>query len=54
MLDDFADLPGYQVYACGGPGMIEAARRTFAMQGLPPEEFYADSFTYAAESESRE
>ena len=54
VLDDFADLSGYQVYACGGPGMIEAARRTFAMQGLPPEEFYADSFTYAAESESRE
>ena len=28
VLDDFADLSGYQVYACGGPAMIDAARKT--------------------------
>ena len=54
VLDDFRDLSGYQVYACGGPAMIDAARRDFVARGLPPEEFYADSFTYAAESEARE
>lgn len=52
VLDDFRDLSGYQVYACGGPAMIDAARRDFIAQGLPPAEFYADSFTYAAESEA--
>ena len=53
VLDDFADLSGYQVYACGGPGMIDAARREFtALRKLPPEAFYADSFTYAAQAET--
>jgi hypothetical protein len=32
--------------------LIDAARRDFAARGLPPEEFHADSFTYAAESEA--
>ena len=51
---DFPDLSGYQVYACGGPQMIEAARTEFTQKhGLPAEEFYADSFTYAAEAEAR-
>ncbi len=54
VLDDFRDLSGYQVYACGAPPMIEAARRDFTTtRGLPPSEFYADSFTYAAEAEAR-
>ncbi|MDH5286289.1 MAG: CDP-6-deoxy-delta-3,4-glucoseen reductase [Betaproteobacteria bacterium] len=54
VLDDFRDLSGYQVYACGAPAMIDAARSTFtAARGLPADEFFADSFTYAAESEAR-
>jgi CDP-4-dehydro-6-deoxyglucose reductase len=54
VLDDFRDLSGYQVYACGAPGMIDAARSTFtSTRGLPADEFFADSFTYAAESEAR-
>ena len=53
VLDDFRDLSGYQVYACGAPPMIDAARRGFTEQrGLPPDEFFADSFTYAAETEN--
>jgi len=53
VLDDFADLSGYQVYACGGPAMIDAARKSFvATRGLPPGEFFADSFTLAAEAEA--
>ncbi|HEY7904992.1 MAG TPA: CDP-6-deoxy-delta-3,4-glucoseen reductase [Casimicrobiaceae bacterium] len=52
VLDDFRDLSGYQVYACGAPAMIDAARRDFiAMRRLPPEEFFADSFTIAGETE---
>ena len=53
VLGDFVNLSGYDVYACGGPAMIDAARREF-VQGrkLPPEAFYADSFTYAAQTET--
>ena len=51
--DDFADLSGYQLYVCGGPAMVDAARRSFIdARGLPPEEFFADSFTYAAQTEA--
>jgi CDP-4-dehydro-6-deoxyglucose reductase len=53
VLDDFRDLSGYQVYACGAPAMIDAARRDFTtLRGLPDAEFFADSFTYAAQTES--
>jgi CDP-4-dehydro-6-deoxyglucose reductase, E3 len=50
VLDDFADLSGYQVYACGGPLMIEAARASFIeTRRLSPVDFLADSFTNAVE-----
>ena len=46
VLDDFQDLSGYQVYACGAPGMTDVARQTFVEQrGLPEDEFYCDAFT---------
>lgn len=51
VIDDFPDLSGHQVYACGSPAMIEAARRDFYSQcGLKEEDFIADAFTFAAES----
>jgi CDP-4-dehydro-6-deoxyglucose reductase len=54
VMQDFPDLSGYQVYACGAPPMIDAARRDFTQAcGLPPDAFFADSFTYAAETEAR-
>ena len=53
VLDDFADLSGYQVYACGAPVMVDAARESFAQtRGLPEDEFFADSFVYAADAEA--
>src|SRR3989449_1692270 len=52
VMADFPDLSGYQVYACGGPAMIDIARKEFTEQrNLPPAEFFADSFTYAAQVE---
>ncbi|MGZ5042646.1 MAG: CDP-6-deoxy-delta-3,4-glucoseen reductase [Usitatibacter sp.] len=46
VLDDFADLSGYQVYACGAPAMTDVARKTFVEdRGLPEDEFYCDAFT---------
>lgn len=50
VLADHADLSGYQVYACGAPAMIDAARRDFTARGLPEDEFYADAFTFAADT----
>ena len=47
ILDDFASLSGYQVYACGAPIMIESGQTAFAARGLPEDEFFADSFIYA-------
>ncbi len=53
VMTDFGDLSGYQVYACGGPAMIDAARREFSgLRRLPPDAFYADSFTYAAQPDA--
>jgi CDP-4-dehydro-6-deoxyglucose reductase len=51
VLDDFADLSPYQVYACGNPLMVDAAKRDFvALRGLREEDFFADSFTIAADA----
>ena len=47
---DFPDLSGHQVYACGAPVMVESALRDFVARcGLPADEFFADSFTSAAD-----
>ncbi len=46
ILDDFADLSGYQVYACGAPRMVEAGFKAFTQtRGLPETEFFSDPFT---------
>jgi CDP-4-dehydro-6-deoxyglucose reductase len=51
VMEDFPDLSGHQVYACGAPVMVEAAHRDFtSMCGLPDEEFFSDSFTPAPEA----
>ena len=53
VMEDFPDLSGQQVYACGGPAMIDAAKRAFTTErGLPIEDFFADSFTYAVQAET--
>ncbi|MCB1886195.1 MAG: CDP-6-deoxy-delta-3,4-glucoseen reductase [Rhodocyclaceae bacterium] len=49
VMDDHPDLSGHQVYACGAPAMIDAARRDFASCGLPDDQFFADAFTYASD-----
>jgi CDP-4-dehydro-6-deoxyglucose reductase len=45
VLDDFPQLSGYQVYACGAPAMTDLAKQTFVERGLPEDEFYCDAFT---------
>lgn len=50
VMTDFADLSGYQVYACGAPIVVESAQRDFIGScKLPADEFYADSFTSEAD-----
>lgn len=50
VMEDLADLSAHQVYACGVPVMVDAARRDFTQQcRLPEDEFYADSFTTQAD-----
>jgi len=50
VMADLPDLSGHEVYACGAPVMVDAARRDFSAQcGLPAQAFYADSFTSAAD-----
>jgi CDP-4-dehydro-6-deoxyglucose reductase, E3 len=50
-MQDFADMSSYQVYACGAPIVVDSAQKDFiAACKLPDDEFYADSFTTAADA----
>lgn len=54
VMQDLPDLSGYQVYACGAPVMIDAARRDFSdLCGLPEEAFFADAFVSEADKHPR-
>ena len=47
VLADYNNLNDYQAYVCGAPGMCEIAHNTFVQQGLLPDEFFSDAFTFA-------
>jgi CDP-4-dehydro-6-deoxyglucose reductase len=50
VMQDFPDLAGHQVYACGAPIVVDSARREFVAQcHLPDDAFFADSFTSEAD-----
>ena len=50
VMADHPNMKGLQVYACGAPVMVNAAREDFSSKCyLPEEEFFADSFTSAAD-----
>ena len=50
VLQDFPDLSGHQVYACGAPIVVDSARADYTtLAGLPEFEFFADAFTSAAD-----
>ncbi len=52
VMEDFPDMSGYQVYACGAPVMVEAAHRDFTTQcSLPEDEFFSDAFTPSVDPE---
>ncbi len=47
ILADFPDLSGYQVYACGSVGMVEAAYPAFQTHGLSQDDCFSDAFRLA-------
>ncbi|MES2104766.1 MAG: CDP-6-deoxy-delta-3,4-glucoseen reductase [Pseudomonadota bacterium] len=50
VMEDYADLSAYQVYACGAPIVVDSAKADFVGKcRLPEEEFYADSFISEAD-----
>lgn len=49
VMEDYPDLSGFQVYACGAPVMVDSACKDFTQHcGLPEEEFFSDAFTFSA------
>lgn len=55
VLEDFPDLSGVQVYACGAPIVVDSARAEYSAKAkLPPEQFYADSFTTEADKHGKQ
>ena len=45
ILQDFPDLSGFQIYACGSLLMVQTARPSFIAQGLPENACFSDAFT---------
>lgn len=51
VLEDFPNLSGFQVYACGAPAMIEAAHADFcAKANLDTENFFSDAFVASGDT----
>jgi CDP-4-dehydro-6-deoxyglucose reductase len=51
VLQDIPDLSSHEVYACGAPAMVAAARADFLEHaGLPEESFYSDPFLTQADT----
>jgi CDP-4-dehydro-6-deoxyglucose reductase, E3 len=47
ILADFPNLAGFQVYACGSAGMVEAAHPAFRARGLDQDDCFSDVFRLA-------
>jgi NAD(P)H-flavin reductase len=53
VLADIPDLSGWDVYACGNPMMIQAARDEFRTRGgLSDDRFFADAFVPSGQSDT--
>jgi CDP-4-dehydro-6-deoxyglucose reductase len=54
VLQDFASLDAFDIYASGPPAMIAAVRREFTARGADASRLYFDSFDYAPDALSRQ
>jgi CDP-4-dehydro-6-deoxyglucose reductase, E3 len=43
---DFSDLSGYDIYACGPPVMVQAGKELFSHRGLNLDHYYSDAFDF--------
>ena len=48
VLEDYSDLSGHDIYACGPPPMINAVVESFPEHGVNKERLFSDSFEFAA------
>ena len=49
--EDYSDLSGHEIYACGAPVMVQAAHRDYTVRrGLPEQAFFSDMFTFATKA----
>jgi len=51
ILEDYPDLSGHQLYACGSVQMVEAAHPAFTTRGLSPDDCFSDAFRLAPHRE---
>ncbi len=54
ILQDFPDLSGHQVYACGSVKMVEAAHPAFLAKGMAQDDCFSDAFKLAPQIRSRD
>jgi CDP-4-dehydro-6-deoxyglucose reductase len=53
VLQDWPDLSAHEVYACGNPAMVDAARAAFVQRaGLPATRFHSDAFIFKTPTEA--
>ncbi len=50
VIADSNDLAQYDVYMCGPPPMIVAAKRDFTARGLPETQLFSDSFEFSPDT----
>ena len=49
VLHDLPSLAGHEVYACGAPAMVAAAKEAFVRAGLDAQHFFCDAFAPSME-----
>jgi CDP-4-dehydro-6-deoxyglucose reductase len=54
VVEDYADLGGYDVYAAGPPAMVRATRDACVAHGLPLQQFYSDPFEFAPDAVAKQ
>jgi NAD(P)H-flavin reductase len=47
ILQDFPDMAGCEVYACGSVGMVESAHSAFLQKGMTEDRCFSDAFNFA-------
>jgi CDP-4-dehydro-6-deoxyglucose reductase, E3 len=54
VVEDHADLSGFDIYMSGPPVMVEAGRAAFEAAGLARDHMFSDAFEYASDSKKKD